>query len=126
MTFGERLRAARRKLGLTQEQFGFALGVTNSAVSAWESGRDVPSFQILPKLREVAKLSLDELVCGIGGTHSGIDVPNGMAVAENSAGYVVSPRNAARDSKEDALLARFRALTPSKRSAILELLKPGG
>ena len=35
---GERIRAARIKKGLTQIQFGDAIGVTNKAVSRWERG----------------------------------------------------------------------------------------
>lgn len=63
-TFGERLRDAREAARMTQEELGFALGVTNSAVSGWERGREVPSFALLSKLRGLVKISLDELICG--------------------------------------------------------------
>lgn len=125
MTFGERLRAVRTRLGLTQEQFGFALGITNSAVSAWENGRDVPSFHILPRLREVSRRSLDELICGSPGERLVIGVDPGLAVADNPAAMVFPPCNTVRDRNEDALLSRFRELSPAKRNAVLELLKPG-
>ena len=47
-SFGDRLRAARIAAGMTQEQLGFALGVTKSSVSAWENDREAPGFRLLP------------------------------------------------------------------------------
>jgi len=61
--FADRLREARAAAGLTQEQLGFALGVTKSSVSAWEISRETPSFQLLALLRATLQRSLDELVC---------------------------------------------------------------
>lgn len=113
--FADRLREARVAAGLTQEQLGFALGVTKSSVSAWENGRETPSFRLLPKLRSVLNRSLDELVCGVGG----------RAVAEKSAEYVADqPADGARNNKERALLQRFRNLSASRRAALLELALP--
>lgn len=110
-SFGDRLRTARVAAGMTQEQLGFALGVTKSSVSAWENDRETPSFRLLPELRSVLDHSLDELVCGTTGT-----APDG-AVRESSELYV-------GNAGERALLLRYRALSPARREALLELLKP--
>lgn len=40
---GRAIRAARLKAKLSQAALGRLCGVTNSAVSAWETGRDVPT-----------------------------------------------------------------------------------
>lgn len=109
--FGKRLREARITAGLTQEQLGFALGVTKASVSAWENGRETPSFRVLPDLRVALNQSLDELISGIG------------------LGSIAAPENAdlelrARDDKERMLLVRYRTTPARKREAILELLKP--
>ncbi len=40
--FGDRLREARTAAGMTQEQLGFALGVTKASISAWENGCNDP------------------------------------------------------------------------------------
>lgn len=108
--FGDRLREARIATGLTQEQLGFALGVTKSSVSAWENGRETPGFRLLPELRGALGRSLDDLICGID-----------SAVAKSSEqAQELRVGNAA----EQTLLVRYRGLPPKRREAVLELLKP--
>lgn len=117
--FADRLREARVAAGLTQEQLGFALGVTKSSISAWENGRETPSFRTLPQMRTVLKRSLDELICGASASSRATGVRD--VVGE----YVVDDTvPTARDSKERALLLRYRALPAKRRAALLDLLIP--
>ena len=117
--FADRLREARVAAGLTQEQLGFALGVTKSSVSAWENGRETPSFRILPQMRVVLRQSLDELICGVSASS------RATAVRDSSGEYIAADStHAARDSKERALLLRYRALPAKRRAALLDLLIP--
>lgn len=109
-TFGDRLREARIASGLTQEQLGFALGVTKSSVSAWENGRETPGFRLLPELRRTLQRSLDELICGID-----LQAPRPDGDAQELRVGNVSERT---------LLIRYRGLPPRRREAVLELLKP--
>jgi transcriptional regulator with XRE-family HTH domain len=51
---GDRLRTARRSVGLTQKQLAAELGVEAITVSRWERGVTTPS---LPRLRRVAELT---------------------------------------------------------------------
>ena len=111
-SFGDRLRAARIAAGMTQEQLGFALGVTKSSVSAWENDREAPGFRLLPVLRTALGCSLDELVMGPGAASGARD-----AVRETPELYV-------GNVDEKTLLVRYRALPPKRRQAVLELLKP--
>lgn len=113
--FADRLREARVAAGMTQEQLGFALGVTKSSVSAWENGRETPSFRVLPQLRAALRRSLDELICGAPLTPLG--------VRDESAVYG-DPALAARNRDEQALLLRYRALPAKRRTAVLEILRP--
>ena len=107
-SFGDRLREARTALGMTQEQLGFALGVTKASVSAWENGRETPSFRV-PDMRNALQRSLDELTCGIG-------VAASPAAPDDT--------DKVRSAHERAVLVRFRALPAKKREAFLEMLKP--
>lgn len=116
--FADRLREARVAAGMTQEQLGFALGITKSSVSAWENGRETPSFRMLPDLRRLLGRSLDELICG---------VPPGEANAVGEPRLPYAAREAspmAHDEKERALLLRYRSLTAKRKAALLDLLKP--
>jgi len=63
--FADRLREARAAAGMTQEQLGFALGLTKSIGVSVGNGRETPSFRMLPDLRRYPGRSLDELICGI-------------------------------------------------------------
>lgn len=109
-TFGDRLREARIAAGLTQEQLGFALGVTKSSVSAWENERETPGFKLLPELSRTLQRSLDELICG-----------NDPAAARPDGD---TPELRAGNAAERTLLIRYRGLPPKRREAVLELLKP--
>ena len=48
MTIGEKIKALRKEIGLTQTELGAKLGVQKNAVSKWECGRvdDIPSSKI--------------------------------------------------------------------------------
>jgi len=115
--FADRLREARVARGLTQEQLGFALEVTKSSVSAWENGRETPSFRLLPILRRELGRSLDELVCG--------EEPESSTIRDRKSQYVTHEASpSARDEKERSLLVRYRGLSAKRRAALLELIKP--
>ena len=58
---GERIRAARKLKGMSQEQLGEKLGTSFQAVSSWENGKYVPDSDHLPVLAKELDLSLDAL-----------------------------------------------------------------
>lgn len=60
---GERIRAARERLGLRQEDVAEMLGVDRNTVGSWEIGRHSPRSK-MRRLREV--LQLDENLDPIG------------------------------------------------------------
>jgi transcriptional regulator with XRE-family HTH domain len=61
MTIGENIADLRKKKGWTQAEFGEMLGVSNQAVSKWESGMSMPDIMLLPHIAEVFECSIDEL-----------------------------------------------------------------
>ena len=61
MTIGENIADLRKKKGWTQAEFGEMLGVSNQAVSKWESGMSMPDIMLLPHIAEAFECSIDEL-----------------------------------------------------------------
>ena len=108
MSFPERLKAARLAVGLTQEQLGFELDVTKSTVSAWENGRDYPSFRLLPALQKTLGVSLDHLVCG----------EETWKVTEPAKAYGAEVRS----EVEAGLLKAYRRLSTKRRNGLIDLL----
>ena len=62
MTFQERLITLRKQQGLSQEQLGYALGVTRQTVSKWELGVTTPEVDKLIQLSDFFHIFIDELV----------------------------------------------------------------
>ena len=55
MTFGEKIKAERKKLGLTQIELGERIGVTNRVITSYENGKSYP------RTREAYKKIADAL-----------------------------------------------------------------
>jgi transcriptional regulator with XRE-family HTH domain len=123
-TFGQRVRAARDAMGLTQEQLGFAVGVSKASISAWENDRERPGFDNLPKLRAALQESLDDLILGF--KEAALTARAAMNLMEGKPPDYLRNEDSrcARDEKEYSALRRFRALTGKKKESWLELLKP--
>ena len=64
MEIGKKLRAARAKCGLTQEQAADKLYVTRQTVSNWENEKSYPDIVSIVRISELYNVSLDELLKG--------------------------------------------------------------
>lgn len=58
------LREIRTSLGLSQEAFGRAIGVSNITVSRWELGVNLPRRGLWPKIEAVTGKSVPEIMAG--------------------------------------------------------------
>lgn len=54
----------RKKKGLTQEQLGAKLGVSNKTISRWENGNYMPDLSMLEPLSKELDITLNELLTG--------------------------------------------------------------
>lgn len=58
------LKELRKERGLTQEQLGEKVGVTNKTVSRWETGNYMPPVECLSILSDLYGVSINEIVSG--------------------------------------------------------------
>lgn len=61
---GKFIAKLRKEQGLTQEQLGEKLGVTNKTVSRWETGTYLPPADVLLSMSELFDVSVNELLSG--------------------------------------------------------------
>lgn len=61
---GKFIAELRRRDGLTQEQLGEKIGVTNKTISRWENGNYMPNIEMLQLLGKVFSVSINELLAG--------------------------------------------------------------
>lgn len=64
MEIGKFIADLRKEQGLTQEQLGEKIGVTNKTVSRWETGVYLPPADALLALGELFHVSINELLSG--------------------------------------------------------------
>ena len=61
MSMGKNIAYLRKSKGYTQEELGQKIGVTNQAVSKWESETSMPDIMILPRIANALDVTLDDL-----------------------------------------------------------------
>ena len=57
-----RIKMLRKEAGISQKQLGDALGVAQTTISAWESGRNEPDYDSIRKMAEILYTSADYLM----------------------------------------------------------------
>ena len=65
MTFAEKLKAARKKAGMTQEILAEKLGVSRQAITKWETERGIPDIDNMMTISTLFGISVDEFLCTI-------------------------------------------------------------
>lgn len=100
MTFGEKLKEARKEAGLSQEQFAEKMGVSRSAIAKWESDKGMPDVNNLKVMAQLLGISVDYLLdedekLSFNETKEPIDLSS----------YEVSGK--CRDKKDAACLAKY-------------------
>ena len=113
MKMQERIRRARRKAGLSQAALADLVKVRRSAVSNWESAKDVlPSMQNLVAIAQACRVSIEWLGTGRGGMTSD---PEALADIPTEDAELVDAH------EERELLAAFRNLPRRSQQLVMEL-----
>ena len=61
---GTFLKELRNEKGMTQEQLGEKIGVTNKTISRWETGNYMPPVDCLNMLSDIYDISINEILAG--------------------------------------------------------------
>ena len=62
-TFGNKILERRTELNLSQAELAEKVGVSNKAVSKWETGRSKPTTNVLRKLAALFHMEVEEMLC---------------------------------------------------------------
>ena len=111
MTFGEKLKQARKEAGLSQEQFAEKMSVSRSAVAKWETDKGMPDVNNLKIMAQLLDVSVDYLLdeeekLSFNETKEAIDIDS----------FEVTGK--CRDKKDAACLTKY-----SNASAIYPLIR---
>jgi len=69
-TFGNRILDLRIKAGFSQNELAERVGVTNKAVSKWETGKSKPTTNVIRKLAALFRIDINELLSLKDGIYS--------------------------------------------------------
>ena len=58
------LKELRNEKGMTQEQLGEKIGVSNKTISRWETGKYMPPVEYLNMLSDIYNISINEILGG--------------------------------------------------------------
>lgn len=61
---GRFIASCRKKQGMTQKQLAEKIGISNRAVSKWETGKSMPDSGIMLELCDLLKINVNELLSG--------------------------------------------------------------
>ena len=106
MSIGENIKKLRESHGLTQSQLGDIAGVSDKAVSTWESGSREPRMGAIEKIAQHFGLSKSEVLFGVV-AEKNTDPKNG--------GLILMP-------EEEELVRNYRKAAPADQSAVNSIL----
>ncbi len=103
MTIGERIKAARKKAGLTQAELANKLGIAYQGVAQWENNLRNPKYETLQRLAAALSISVDDLLAL---------TPEDQSVMQYVEDYVVEKTGQNREDVRNDLLADKLAAAP--------------
>lgn len=98
MTLGKKIKDARKKYGLSQEQLAEKLSVSRSAVAKWEADNGMPDVDNLKALSQLFGVSLDYLLAD--------DITDKIVMRENH-NLALYKKGSKNKKKEQIIRERF-------------------
>lgn len=111
---GKFLKELRKGMGLTQEQLGEKVGVTNKTVSRWETGSYLPPVECLEMLSDIYGVSINEIVSG-----QRLSAEQFAQAAEENLSSALEMNDARRRAAEKRLMLTLLASTAIAMAIIL-------
>ena len=106
VNIGEKIRAYRSSLKMTQADFAYRLGITGASVSAYENGTRLPSSEILVKISNILGVSTDALLGRQEGTRVSIDVteltPKQRSIVQDTVDIFIAYNQTGREQPDPA------------------------
>lgn len=103
----KRLRELRTNVGLSMKEFGSIIGLAESTISLYETGKREPDFNTLAKIANYFNVTIDYL---LGNTE--IKKESATPMGDGPA-----------TEREQLLLEKFRAASPAIQELVLKALK---
>lgn len=110
MVLGKRIREVRESAELNQKEFCAVLGIPQSTLSAYETGRMQPTVTSLVNIAEKFNVSLDWL-CGIESAKNKQDLPDDLSAALTEAEKYLQELEVQRRNDSDKIKALREDLT---------------
>lgn len=109
--YNQKLRSARKKLGITQLELAEKLGSSPSAIGMYEQGRRAPGYETLYKICSILNISSQEFFAQ---NETASDVFNINTTLNSLIDYLNSKKEIALNGK---------LLSPQKKKGIAYILK---
>lgn len=117
------LRAARKAKGLTMKELGEKIGVSESAISQYETGKREADFETILKIGEILDCSLDYLLRGGDSKKSPPPIGDGLSeVSQRFVGLI----DKLTPDQQQLLLAQLQAWTEQNEQQAPAAQRSGG
>lgn len=113
MELKDRIAMARKKLGLTQDEFGRKIGVARNTVANYETGFRTPKLQTLISISREFNIDVDWLETGRGDMF--------LTVPEDAIDDFAVEFGLTETAKE--FISEFVKFSPSEQEELLKLLR---
>lgn len=126
MTIGENIQYHRKRLGLSQEELGQRMHLSRQMISLWEKNQTVPTVDNLLLLREIFRVSVDELLGAVPSEEaSSVEAETVFPKEEIPLEHYVALLNEADLEETHLLRIRRRSILPVISMLILFFLAFG-